>query len=70
MIEFPIPKQVGIETDGEMVRAFIELLSRAAESRVPLEEEPSNSGWSNDVAVTTQQLNAAVIPLQLHYCIT
>ena len=61
-----LQKQIGIETDGEMVRAFIELLSRAAESRVPLEEEPSTSGWSNDVAVTTQQMNpTAVLPLQL-----
>lgn len=54
-----LQKQVGIETDGEMVRAFVDLLGRASESRSVLPEEKTSGGWSNDVAVTTEQLYPA-----------
>lgn len=48
--------QAGVETDKEMVRAFVELLGRSMETRSMIEEERNASGWSNDVAVTASQM--------------
>ena len=53
-----LQSRAGIETDTVMVHAFLELLDRAQESRSTIEEERNSSGWSNDVAMTAEQMLA------------